>query len=68
MPNMSYCIFENTSHDLIQAAERMEDLLQGEIEVSDLSSSEVRGLKNLLETVADIHTDYAEFLWEELED
>lgn len=63
MPNMSYCIFENTSHDLQQAAEKMDELILDDIEVSDLSPSERRGLKRLLETVQIIHEDFAPDLW-----
>lgn len=51
MPNMSYCVFENTANDLEEAIEKMQKYLDGEITMSDMSSYERKGLKNLIEKV-----------------
>ena len=44
MPNMSYCRFENTSKDMYDCLEALDN---GEAE--DLSNYEIAGLKNLLD-------------------
>ena len=51
MPNMSYCVFEDTANDLEEAIEKMQKYLDGEITMSDMSSYERKGLKNLIEKV-----------------
>lgn len=51
MPNMSYCVFENTAHDLEEAIEKMHKYLDGEISKDDMSRYEWQGLKKLIEMV-----------------
>jgi len=50
MPNMSYCRYENTSHDMQDVVDTLWDSNVDE----DLSSSERRGLKTILELARDI--------------
>lgn len=52
MSNMSYCRFENTVHDLRDCQANMDNL--------DLSESEKRARKDLIETCKDIADDYYE--------
>jgi hypothetical protein len=49
MGNMSYCRFENTANDLQDCVYALNDN-----EVEDLSSYEVRGLRDLLYSAKDI--------------
>ena len=55
MGNMSYCRFENTANALADCVYALEDR-----DVEDLSSYEVRGLKDLLEYARHLldHEDY----------
>ena len=57
MGNMSYCRFENTANDLADCVYALEDK-----DVEDLSSYEIRGLKDLLEYAKHLldHEDYIE--------
>jgi len=50
MPNMSYCRYENTSHDMQDVVDTLYDSDVDE----DLSDSERRGLKTILELARDI--------------
>ena len=50
MPNMSYCRYENTSHDMQDVVDTLFDT---DVDV-DLSSSERRGLENILDLARDI--------------
>jgi hypothetical protein len=50
MPNMSYCRYENTSHDMQDVVDTLWDSNVDE----DLSSSERRGLETILELARDI--------------
>ena len=50
MPNMSYCRYENTSHDMQDVVDTLFDT---EVDV-DLSHSELRGLDAILELAKDI--------------
>ena len=50
MPNMSYCRYENTSHDMQDVVDTLYDSDVDE----DLSDSEQRGLKTILELARDI--------------
>ncbi len=50
MPNMSYCRYENTSMDMQDVVDTLWDSNVDE----DLSSSERRGLKTILELARDI--------------
>lgn len=45
MPNMSYCRFENTAMDLQECINAIYDK-----EINNLSNSEIRGAKDLLES------------------
>ena len=49
MSNMSYCRFENTANDLTDCVYALEDK-----DVADLSSYEVRGLRDLLGLAKDV--------------
>ena len=57
MGNMSYCRFENTANDLADCVYALADR-----DVEDLSSYEIRGLKDLLEYAKHLldHEDYIE--------
>ena len=50
MPNMSYCRYENTSHDMQDVVDTLFDC---DVDV-DLSKSELRGLDTILELAKDI--------------
>ena len=50
MPNMSYCRYENTSHDMQDVVDTLFDT---DVDV-DLSGSERRGLENILDLARDI--------------
>ncbi len=50
MPNMSYCRYENTSHDMQDVVDTLFDT---DLDI-DLSSSERRGLETILELARDI--------------
>ena len=50
MPNMSYCRYENTSHDMQDVVDTLFDT---DVDV-DLSHSELRGLDAILELAKDI--------------
>ena len=50
MPNMSYCRYENTSHDMQDVVDTLWDT---DLDI-DLSSSERRGLETILELARDI--------------
>ena len=50
MPNMSYCRYENTSYDMQDVVDTLWDSNVDE----DLSSSEVRGLRTILDLARDI--------------
>ena len=50
MPNMSYCRYENTSHDMQDVVDTLFDT---SVDV-DLSHSELRGLDAILELAKDI--------------
>ena len=50
MPNMSYCRYENTSLDMQDVVDTLWDSNVGE----DLSRSEVRGLRTILDLARDI--------------
>ena len=50
MPNMSYCRYENTSHDMQDVVDTLFDT---DLDV-DLSNSERRGLETILELARDI--------------
>ena len=50
MPNMSYCRYENTSHDMQDVVDTLYDSDVDE----DLSDSERRGLKTILELAREI--------------
>ena len=50
MPNMSYCRYENTSLDMQDVVDTLWDSNVDE----DLSRSEVRGLKTILDLARDI--------------
>ena len=50
MPNMSYCRYENTSHDMQDVVDTLYDSDVDE----DLSDSERRGLETILELARDI--------------
>ena len=50
MPNMSYCRYENTSHDMQDVVDTLFDC---DVDV-DLSHSELRGLDTILELAKDI--------------
>ncbi len=50
MPNMSYCRYENTSHDMQDVVDTLFDT---DVDV-DLSGSERRGLETILELARDI--------------
>lgn len=51
MSNMSYCMFENTSNDLYDCVERLQN---GDDILEDAHSSEVRGLESLLEYAQEV--------------
>lgn len=50
MPNMSYCRYENTSHDMQDVVDTLFDT---DVDV-DLSARERRGLETILELARDI--------------
>jgi len=50
MPNMSYCRYENTSHDMQDVVDTLFDC---DVD-ADLSKSELRGLDTILELAKDI--------------
>ncbi len=50
MPNMSYCRYENTSHDMQDVVDTLFDT---DLDI-DLSSSERRGLETILDLARDI--------------
>ena len=50
MPNMSYCRYENTSYDMQDVVDTLWDSNVDE----DLSRSEVRGLRTILDLARDI--------------
>ena len=50
MPNMSYCRYENTSHDMQDVVDTLFDT---DLDV-DLSNSERRGLETILDLARDI--------------
>ena len=50
MPNMSYCRYENTSHDMQDVVDTLWDT---DLDI-DLSSSERRGLETILDLARDI--------------
>jgi hypothetical protein len=50
MPNMSYCRYENTSHDMQDVVDTLFDC---DVDV-DLSARERRGLETILELARDI--------------
>ena len=50
MPNMSYCRYENTSHDMQDVVDTLFDT---DVDV-DLSGRERRGLETILELARDI--------------
>ena len=49
MPNMSYCRFENTVHDMQDCINAIEDG-----DTSELSSSEIRALEEFLDLAREI--------------
>tara|TARA_A100001201_G_scaffold81190_1_gene72474 strand:+ start:16 stop:222 length:207 start_codon:yes stop_codon:yes gene_type:complete len=51
MPNMSYCRFENTTIDIDDCLNAIQDAYQ---ECADLSDREVRALQRLLEQAEEI--------------
>lgn len=55
MANMSYCRFENTYHDLRDCRDAL-----AEQDISDLSESEQKYAKWLIEMCQDIATDYGD--------
>lgn len=59
MSNMSYCRFENTSRDLRDCRDALQELFNGE--GSPLSQEEKRFAKSLIEDCASILSDLCEF-------
>jgi len=55
MANLSYCRFENTAKDL---ADCLIALQEGEAEDTDLSSTELKYKKQLIQMCIDIATDF----------
>ena len=55
MPNMSYCMFQNTLQDLRHCAERLDEI-GGDI--SELSDDEKRAAKRLIQICSDISDSY----------
>ena len=54
MSNMSYCAFENTSRDLQDAIEKVNDLLNDSDQIKEMSQYEARGLDDLLTAAKDL--------------
>ena len=54
MSNMSYCAFENTSRDLYDAIDKVNDLLNDSDQIKHMSQYEARGLDDLLNAAKDL--------------
>ena len=62
MSNMSYCRFQNTSMDLGDCV----DALENHWDMDDLSTDEINGLENLLADARNI-VDMEDTIWEIIE-
>lgn len=62
MANMSYCRMENTARDLQDCVNAIED---GEYTPGEMSASEMRGLRDIVE-LAEVITQQLEYEIEEL--
>ena len=62
MSNMSYCRFQNTSMDLADCL----DALENHWDMDDLSTDEINGLENLLADARNI-VDMEDTIWEIIE-
>ena len=57
MPNMSYCMFQNTLQDLRQCAERLDEIRD---ELDELSEDEQRAARRMISICRDIAEQYSE--------
>ena len=62
MANMSYCRMENTARDLLDCVNAIED---GEYTPGEMSASEMRGLREIVE-LAEVITQQLEYQIDEL--
>jgi hypothetical protein len=60
MGNMNYCRFENTSHDLQDCLDHMDE--------SDLGESEIRARKHIIVLCVDIALDYGKEVGKEIQE
>ena len=58
MANMSYCRFENTSSDLDDCVDNLEELLIGEDEDSESELAAAADLRELCEKFIEIYDSY----------
>jgi hypothetical protein len=58
MTNMSYCRFENTSHDLTDCLEALQD---PDEEMQDMNEYEKRAVTRLIETCMQIAEDFGDY-------
>ena len=54
MSNMSYCAFENTSMDLSDAKDKIEQIMNDNDQILEMSQYEARGLDELLANAKEI--------------
>lgn len=54
MSNMSYCAFENTSRDLFDAKDKVEQIMNDNEMIKEMSQYEARGLDDLLVAAKEI--------------
>lgn len=57
MPNMSYCMFQNTLGDLRQCADRLDEIRD---EFAELSEDEQRAARRMISICRDIAEQYSE--------
>ena len=61
MPSMSYCMFENTANEMYQCLERLENNLDNDQFLEDMSEYERDGIMELMR-LAKLFTRHASFL------
>lgn len=60
MPNMSYCRFQNTVVDMEDCNEALNELIEGEEEVSEISQAERQAMEKMAGIVAEMVAGFAE--------
>ena len=61
MPNMSYCMFENTANEMYRCLDRLEDNLCNDEFLEDMSEYERDGIMELMR-LAKLFTQHSSFL------